>query len=83
MSKKYPIKILVAWGEAISGNAELRNWLMGNGYPELGLFVHALQLDDKARQWLIQEGYPALMALCAGSEGDMHAVEWLRNHEQA
>ena len=35
--KKYPEKIVVAWGEAISGNIEIRDWLMKNNYPELGL----------------------------------------------
>ena len=70
MARKYPIKVLVAWGEAISGHGELRDWLLGNGYPELGLFVHALRLDNKARKWLIDEGHPELMALCAGAEGD-------------
>ena len=38
MARQYPVKVLVAWGEAISGNAEFRDWLLGNGYPELGLF---------------------------------------------
>ena len=63
MVRQYPIKVLVAWGEAISGNEAFRNWLLGNGYPELGLFVHALHNQDEARNWLLNEGFPELMAL--------------------
>ena len=55
MKLAYPKKILVAWGEAISGNSEIRDWLMKNGYPELGVFVFALHLKPDARQWLIKK----------------------------
>ena len=41
----YSEKILLAWGEAIGGNLEIRDWLMKNGYPELGLFCFALYFD--------------------------------------
>ena len=81
MARQYPVKVLVAWGEAISGNAEFRDWLLGNGYPELGLFVHALHNQDEARAWLLNEGFPELMALCNGAEGKGSAVQWLRNHD--
>lgn len=80
MERQYPVKVLVAWGEAISGNRELRDWLLGNGFPELGLFVHAMHNQQSAREWLQQEGFPELMALCCGTEGDAHAVQWLLNH---
>lgn len=80
MEKQYPVKVLVAWGEAISGNRELRDWLLGNGFPELGLFVHAMHNQQSAREWLQQEGFPELMALCCGTEGDARAVQWLLNH---
>ena len=42
MKIDYPAKVLLAWSEAIKGNADIRDWLMKNGYPELGLF-EALQ----------------------------------------
>ena len=80
MERQYPVKVLVAWGEAISGNRELRDWLLGNGFPELGLFVHAMHNQQSAREWLHQEGFPELMALCCGTEGDARAVQWLLNH---
>lgn len=76
----YPAKILVAWAEAIGGNADIRDWLMKNGYPELGLSVHAIYLQDEARDWLMQNGHPHLMAMIRGAEGDTAAVKWLEAH---
>ena len=55
MEKQYPVKVLVAWGEAISGNRELRDWLLGNGFPELGLFVHAMHNQQSAMTALVQD----------------------------
>jgi hypothetical protein len=73
----YPTKILVAWGEAISGNGEIRDWLMQNGYPELGLFTFALNNDEKALEWLIKNNFPHLAALINGMEGNKQALQWL------
>ncbi len=74
---EYPAKVLLAWGEAISGNEEIRDWLMANKYPELALTCHALYHVESARSWLLANGQPHLMALVRGSEGDARAVEWL------
>lgn len=81
MQLAYPPKIILAWGEAISGNGKIRDWLMRNGYPELGLFVFALHLKQEARDWLMQNGHPALYALVSGSEGNPKALDWLRKHD--
>ena len=43
MRTEYPAKVLLAWGEAIMGHAQLRDWLIKNGYPELGIFTFAQQ----------------------------------------
>lgn len=75
--KQYPEKILVAWGEAISGNAEIRDWLMKNGYPELGLFVFALYFDKKASDWLMKHA-PHLLATVKAVEGKKDARAWLQ-----
>lgn len=77
MRSSYPAKVLVAWAEAISGNAGIRDWLIKNGYPELGIFTFALRLKDDARKWLIDNGHPELMATIAGVEGDARALQWL------
>jgi hypothetical protein len=76
----YPLKILVAWGEAISGNAEIRDWLMKNGYPELGLFTFALRNQEEAIHWLLKNNFPHLVALINGMEGNKEALKWLENN---
>ncbi|MFT4680093.1 MAG: hypothetical protein ACI84C_000469 [Flavobacteriales bacterium] len=78
MKMEYPAKIILAWGEAIGGNTEIRDWLMKNGYPELGVFVFALNNQDEARNWLMANKQEHLMALIRGSEGDPNACLWLR-----
>ena len=77
---EYPLKIIVAWGEAISGNREIRDWLIKNGYRELGLFTYALRNKDDARDWLMKNGYPHLMALINGIEGNQGALKWLEKN---
>ena len=38
--RPYPTKVLLAWAEAISGNEEFRDWLMGSEYPESVSYTH-------------------------------------------
>lgn len=80
MRTEYPAKILIAWGEAISGHRDLRDWLTKNGYPELGIFVFALNNKDEARKWLMANGHQHLMAIIRGIEGDKVALEWLERN---
>lgn len=80
MRTEYPAKVLVAWGEAISGNAGLRDWLIKNGYPELGIFTFALRNKQDARKWLMDNGHPHLMAVITGIEGDKGALAWLEHN---
>ena len=74
----YSAKIILAWAEAISGNRDIRDWLMQNGYPELSVFVFALHNQPEPRQWLMDNGFPHLMALINGAEGKPNAILWLR-----
>lgn len=75
---RYPPKILVGWAEAIGGNKDLRDWFMESAdYKELGVFCHALLLQDDARDWLMQNGYAHLMAMINGVEGNKEALHWL------
>jgi hypothetical protein len=74
----YPPKILLAWAEAIGGNAKIRDWLTANGYQELGIFTFALRNKDDARKWLMDNGYPHLMALINAVERNPKALLWLR-----
>ncbi len=80
MRTEYPAKILLAWGEAIAGHTGLRDWLITNGYPELGLFTFALRNKPDARKWLLENGHPHLMAVITGIEGDKQALDWLDRH---
>jgi hypothetical protein len=64
----YPNKVLLAWAEAITGHEELRDWLMGSDYPELGVFCHALNNEPTSRAWLRHRGHAHLMALIEGAE---------------
>lgn len=75
--KKYPVKILFAWGEAIGGNSEIRDWLIKKGYPELGLFCFALYFDKKSSDWLFKHT-PHLLALIKATEGKKDARMWLK-----
>ncbi|NQX90707.1 MAG: hypothetical protein HRT74_00930 [Flavobacteriales bacterium] len=77
---EYPVKIILAWGEAISGNEEIRDWLIKNGYPELGLFSFALRNKQDARDWLLKNKFPHLMALINATEGLVEARKWLQQH---
>ena len=74
--RRYPEKIIIAWGEAISGNIELRDWLMKNNYPELALFCYALYFAKRASDWLMKNT-PHLLATIKGVEGKKDAIHWL------
>lgn len=77
--KRYSEKILVAWAECISGNEEIRDWLMKNGYPELGLFRFALFFDKKSCAWLFKNA-PHLLATINAIEGKKPAISWLERN---
>ncbi len=76
----YSNKILVAWGEAIGGNAKIRDFLIKNGYKELGVFCFALRNDVKSVKWLVSNGFPHLAALIKACEEDQTALTWLHNY---
>ncbi len=80
MKTNYPAKVLIAWGEAIRGNKEIREWLLKNGYKELGVFVYALHNKEDAKNWLMENGFQPLAAAIAGSEGKKDAIDWLNKY---
>ena len=79
----YDVKILLAWGESITGNKKITEWLMKNGYSELGIFHFALRNEDRSRKWLLDNKFPHLLALINGIEGNTDALEWLQTHGYA
>ncbi|MEX1003600.1 MAG: hypothetical protein WDZ35_15890 [Crocinitomicaceae bacterium] len=79
---KYPPKILLGWGEAISGNTDLRDWFLASDeYKELGMAVYAIHLKDDARDWLMKNGFAHLMAMINGVEGNKEALHWLEANQ--
>lgn len=77
----YDIKVLLAWGESITGNQKITQWLTKNGFPELGLFFYALRNEERSRQWLLDNRFPHLLALINGIEGNEKALDWLKKHD--
>ncbi|MEN9948646.1 MAG: hypothetical protein RL106_1469 [Bacteroidota bacterium] len=73
----YNSKVVLAWAEAVGGNKEIRDWLMTNGFPELGLFVFALHHKREAREWLLENKFPHLIACVECAEGKESACQWL------
>ncbi len=76
----YPVKVLLAWGESISGNEKITEWLLKNGYTELGLCYYAVRNEDRSREWLMKNGFPHIMAMIHGAEGSEKALEWLEKN---
>ncbi len=81
MKTNYPAKILLAWSEAIAGNRKIREWLLQNGYRELGIFVFALRNKTDAKEWLMKNNFPHLGATISGAEGNPNAVAWLEKYK--
>jgi len=80
MKLEYPSKIILAWSEAVKGNKKIRDWLMKNGYPELGIFTFALHNQDESVKWLFDNDHPHLAALAIGASGKVDALTWLRKY---
>jgi hypothetical protein len=79
--EKYNAKVLVAWGEAISGKKEFIDILFDLDLPELGHFCYALRNNAEARKWLMNNKYQHLAALIHAAEGNEDALKWLEKHD--
>tara|TARA_B100000768_G_scaffold180190_1_gene199537 strand:+ start:1337 stop:1777 length:441 start_codon:yes stop_codon:yes gene_type:complete len=77
---EYPSKVLVAWKEAIGGNVEFRDFLIGSPYKELGIFCFAILNDKKSRKWLLDNNYGHLLATIEGIEGKDSALIFLKKN---
>ena len=76
---EYDAKVLIAWGESISGNKKITEFLMKN-FTELGVFHYALRNETRARNWLLENKKPHLMAIINGIEGNKEALHWLKQN---
>ena len=77
----YPTKVILVWGEAISGKQEYLDVLLKSEYKELGLFVYAMHNQDAARNWLMKNGFPHLLAMLNAIEQKKDAILWLKAHK--
>ena len=79
---RYPVKILMAFACTFEPEGdEFFEWLMRNGYPELGALSRTIQGDTKAKDWLMEHGFPHLAAIDSVVDKEEKAEEWLlKNH---
>ncbi len=82
MALDYPAKIILAWSESVKGNKKITDWLIKNGYPELGIFHFAVRNDLKAKKWLSDHKFHFLLALINGAEGNEKAISFLKKNHQ-
>lgn len=75
----YEPKILVAFGEAVSGNNKIFHWLAENGYIELASLANCINSDNAAFFWLLKNGYPHLAILSNAMDGYEDATNGLKN----
>ena len=77
----YPPKIILAFGETISGNNEILNWLLKNGYGELAALSYSIRGSQEAFTWLMNNGYTHFAALDSAIDNDAKAYKWLGDHK--
>lgn len=74
----YPARIWLAFGEAVTGNTEIVEWLMKNGYPEVAALAHAVRGSEEATAWLFMNKFFHLAALDAAIDENVQAYRWLQ-----
>jgi len=81
MTFYYPAKIWLAFGETFTGNQEIVEWLIHNGYPEVAALSHAMRGSDEAFTWLMTNRFLHLAALdSAVTSEDPKASKWLKDN---
>jgi len=79
---KYPVNILVAFGETFDTEGEqFYQWLLENGYPELAALSSAIRGSKEALMWLLKYNYPHFAALDGAIDNKKQAYDWLNKHE--
>jgi hypothetical protein len=76
---KYPVEVLLAFGEALKGNKEIYNWLLNNGYKELAALSNSIRGSNTAFDWLMKH-YPQLAAFDQLLDKETAALPWLQKH---
>ncbi|MCL2511255.1 MAG: hypothetical protein FWF09_04315 [Bacteroidales bacterium] len=75
----YPVAILMALAEAISGKEEFRTWLTDNGYEHLAHFSLAVSNNSKSFNWLLKH-YPQYAAFDRAIDNVTPAKIWLKQN---
>ena len=76
----YNVKVLLALEKSIEGKDTFFQWLVENGYPELGAFSNFLHDDPNAEQFLVKTGNGWLGLLSHAIDGDKRALAWVKMH---
>jgi hypothetical protein len=78
----YPAKIWLAFGETFTDKGQpFVEWLMKNGYPELGALSHSIRGSDEALSWLLKNKFFHLAALDSAIDEDQKAYKWLHDNK--
>jgi len=77
---EYPVKIWIAFAEAVGGNKDFNTWLLKNGFPELSALDHSIKVSDKAFDWLVKNGFPHFAAFSRAIYEEKQPYEWLKKH---
>ncbi len=76
----YDVKVLLAFGESLKKNKKFFQWLMENGFPELGALSAAINSDSEALKWLLKSKFPEFGVLSNAIDGEENAFLWLKKH---
>ncbi|HAL64064.1 MAG TPA: hypothetical protein DCX03_02630 [Bacteroidales bacterium] len=75
----YDAKLILAFGETITGNKKILDWLLKNGYPDLAALSYSIRGSEEAFKFLLKY-YPRLAALDAAIDNNEKAYLWLKEH---
>ncbi|MFA8449116.1 MAG: hypothetical protein ACEPOW_00310 [Bacteroidales bacterium] len=76
----YPTKIWMAFGETMTGNEKIHQWLLENGYPELAALSSSIQGSEEALKWLTENGFVEFAILDAAIDEQPSAMQWLKKY---
>ena len=76
----YDAKLLLAFGESLKLDRKFTDFLIKNGFPELGALSSAINADTDALQWLLDNGYPEFAVLSNAIDNEDAAIAWLEKY---
>lgn len=76
----YDVKILLAFGQALSGERPFSDFLLHNGFAELAALAAAIHSDEDALKWLLKNKHPEFAVLIGAIDGEEKAMAWLKKY---